>query len=150
MNKSFKNDFGELEKIPRTSGIYYFYDENGGILYIGKANNLHSRILAHYNNHSIDREMRFFVKMIESKGFTVNEVEKLPKELSNIWKGLGERARAHVNTLVIDLVFDKVKRITIEEMPEEETKSKEKALIKELEPIYNAETQSEGYYKWKY
>ena len=148
--KAILNNREEFEKIPKTSGLYYFYDEHGSVLYIGKADNLHTRILAHYNNHSIDREMRFFVKMIESKGFTVKEVEKLPKELLNIWKRLEERARAHTNTLVIDLVFDKVKRITIEEMPEEETESKEKNLIEMCQPTYNSESHSKEYYKLKY
>ena len=68
--KSYKNDFDELKKIPRNSGIYYFYDEDENIIYIGKADILHSRVLAHFKNHSIDREMGFFVKNISSKGYS--------------------------------------------------------------------------------
>jgi len=149
MNKSFQNNREEIDRIPRTSGIYYFYDENNVIIYIGKANNLYSRTLAHFTNHSIDRQMRFFVKMIESKGFSIMEEEKLPKELLDIWKRLKERGNSS-NALVVDLVFDKVKKITIEEMPKEETESKEKELIDEFQPIYNSESNSEEYYKLAY
>jgi len=143
-NKAILNNREEFEKIPKTSGLYYFYDEHGSVLYIGKANNLHSRILAHYNNHSLYREIGYFVKMIESKGFSIKEKEKLPEELLNIWDNFVEKDFSS-NILVIDRVFDKVKRITIEEMPKEETKSKEKNLIEMCQPTYNSESHSKEY-----
>lgn len=37
-----------LDQIPTQAGVYYFYDERGKILYIGKAKNLKSRILNHF------------------------------------------------------------------------------------------------------
>jgi len=147
--KSYKNDFDELKKIPRTSGIYYFYDENDNSLYIGKANILHSRIFAHFHEHSLFRQMGFFVKMIESKGFSIKDKENLPKELLNIWDDLCEKCWSS-SPIVIDWVFDKVKRIEIEEMPKELTESKENELIYEFQPTYNSETHSEEYYKLKY
>jgi len=149
MNKSFKNEFDELKKIPQTSGIYYFYDEDDDVIYIGKANNLYSRTLAHFKNHSIDREIGFFIKNISSKGYSIHEEEKLPKELLDIWKRLKERGRSS-SSLVIDVVFDKVNRIEIEEMSEELTELKEKEMIEKFQPIYNSETNSEEYYEIKY
>ena len=142
----YKNDFEELKKIPQTSGLYYFYDENDNILYIGKANNLHSRTLAHYHNHSLYREMGFFVKIIESKGFSIKEKEKLPKELLDIWDNFTERDFSS-NTLVIDSKFNKVKRIEIEEMPKELTESKEKEMIQKFQPPFNYETASDEYFE---
>lgn len=144
--KSYKNDFKELKKIPQTSGLYYFYDENDNILYIGKANNLHSRTLAHYHNYSLYREMGFFVKIIESKGFSIKEKEKLPKELLDIWDNFKERDFSS-STLVIDSKFNKVKRIEIEEMPKELTESKEKEMIQKFQPPFNYETASDEYFE---
>jgi len=144
--KVILNNREEFEEIPKTSGLYYFYDENGSVLYIGKANNLYSRIVAHYINNSLCKEIAFFVKTIKLKGFSIKEEEKLPKELRDIWKNFKERESKH-SILVVDLIFDKVKRITIEEMPEEETKSKEKNLIEMCQPTYNSETNSEEYSK---
>jgi len=142
----YKNDFEELKKIPQTSGLYYFYDENDNILYIGKANNLHSRTLAHYHNHSLYREMGFFVKIIESKGFSIKEKEKLPKELLDIWDNFIERDFSS-STLVIDSKFNKVKRIEIEEMPKELTESKEKEMIQKFQPPFNFETATDEYFE---
>jgi len=79
--KSYKNDFDEIKKIPRTSGIYYFYDEHDDILYIGKADSLYKRTLEHYYNHSLYREMKFFVKILNSKGLSIRNKEKL----QNYW-----------------------------------------------------------------
>jgi len=150
MNKSFKNNLEELKRIPRTSGIYYYYDENNVIIYIGKADSLYKRNLAHFKNHSIDRQMGFFVKMIESKGFSIHEEEKLPKELSDIWYNL-KQGDFSSNPIVIDWVFDKVKRIEIEEIDDKELReSKEKEMIKKFQPIYNSESYSDEYYKLKY
>ena len=147
--KSYKNDFEELKKIPYTSGIYYFYDENDDIIYIGKADNLHSQTLAHFKNHSIYREMRFFVKIIESKGLSIKEEVELPKELLSIWERLKERDFSS-SPVVIDWVFDKVKRIEIEEIDKELTEDKEKELILKFQPTYNSESNSEEYYKLKH
>jgi len=149
VNKSYKNEFEELKKIPKTSGIYYFYDEDDIVIYVGKASSLYARALAHFKNHSIDREIGFFIKNISSKGYSIHEEEKLPKELLDNWKRLKERGNSST-ALVIDVVFDKVKRIEIEEMPEELTKSKEKEMIEKFQPIYNAETNSLDYNDIRY
>ena len=46
--KLFINQKDRLLKIPRVSGIYYFYDKAENLLYIGKARTLRSRIWEHY------------------------------------------------------------------------------------------------------
>lgn len=38
-----------LENIPTKPGIYYFYDGDDQILYVGKSINLHKRVLSHFN-----------------------------------------------------------------------------------------------------
>ena len=145
--KSYKNNFEELKKITQTSGLYYFYDEHDDILYIGKANVLRSRVLAHYHNHSLYREMGFFVKILNSKGLSIKDEEKLPRKLLDIWDNFRERESKH-KILVIDTKFNQVKRIEIEEMPKELTESNEKNMIEKHEPIYNFETNSDEYYQF--
>lgn len=46
MFKTFLNTPEQLPLIPRTSGLYYFY-EGTKLLYIGRANNLRARIYQH-------------------------------------------------------------------------------------------------------
>lgn len=38
----------EFDKLPKTSGIYYFKDGKGKIIYVGKAVNIHKRVLSHF------------------------------------------------------------------------------------------------------
>lgn len=39
-----------FSRLPLTAGVYYFHDENGKLLYIGKSKNIHSRVLSHFQN----------------------------------------------------------------------------------------------------
>ena len=46
--------------LPMAAGVYYFHDENGYLLYIGKSKNIHARVLSHFQNSSTPKaiEMR--------------------------------------------------------------------------------------------
>jgi len=144
--KSFKNDFEELKKIPRTSGLYYFYDKSDNILYIGKAKILHSRILDHHFLYLLHREGMFFRKIIISKGWLGKDRKEWDKKCKESFEDFLFNAESSKTPLVIDLIFGKVKRVEIEEMSHELTKSKEKELILKLKPPFNRETASDEYY----
>jgi DNA polymerase-3 subunit epsilon len=53
-------DRSVFSRLPSNSGVYYFHDENGKLLYIGKSKNIHSRVLSHFQNNSSNKaiEMR--------------------------------------------------------------------------------------------
>jgi len=55
-----KLDRSVFNRLPTTAGVYYFHDENGKLLYIGKSKNIHARVLSHFQNSSTNRaiEMR--------------------------------------------------------------------------------------------
>lgn len=38
-----------LDRLPRYSGVYRFFDADGGLLYVGKSVDIHSRVLSHIN-----------------------------------------------------------------------------------------------------
>jgi DNA polymerase-3 subunit epsilon len=50
-------DVGKLESIPEEPGIYYFYNEKGDLIYIGKSRNLNQRISTHLSNNTSGRAM---------------------------------------------------------------------------------------------
>lgn len=56
----------ELNNLPEAPGVYYFLDEKGKIIYIGKSVNIRQRILSHLNNNTTRRaiEMRDQVKHV--------------------------------------------------------------------------------------
>ena len=43
---------GQLDRLPRKSGVYLFRDTGGNILYVGKANNLHNRVRSYFSASS--------------------------------------------------------------------------------------------------
>lgn len=47
----------DIDKLPEETGVYYFLDEKGRPLYIGKSNNIRSRIITHFSNDT--RSKRF-------------------------------------------------------------------------------------------
>jgi DNA polymerase-3 subunit epsilon len=50
-------DLHKIEAVPEEPGVYYFYDEKGNLIYIGKSNNLLQRISTHLSNNSTNRSM---------------------------------------------------------------------------------------------
>jgi DNA polymerase III subunit epsilon len=52
-----KLDINKIDRIPDEPGIYYFYNENGDLIYIGKSRNLQQRISTHLSNNSTSRAM---------------------------------------------------------------------------------------------
>jgi len=52
-----KLDPAKINEIPEEPGIYYFYNEKGDLIYIGKSRNLHQRVCTHLSNNSSNRTM---------------------------------------------------------------------------------------------
>lgn len=52
-----KLDIAKVDSIPDEPGIYYFYNEKGDLIYIGKSRNLQQRISTHLSNNSTNRSM---------------------------------------------------------------------------------------------
>ena len=52
-----KLDISKIDTIPDEPGIYYFYNEKGDLIYIGKSRNLQQRISTHLSNNTTNRAM---------------------------------------------------------------------------------------------
>ena len=52
-----KLDIAKIDKIPEEPGIYYFYNDKGDLIYIGKSRNLSQRINTHLSNNTTNRAM---------------------------------------------------------------------------------------------
>jgi DNA polymerase-3 subunit epsilon len=47
----------EIKRLPEAPGVYYFHDDNGDIIYIGKSVNIKSRVMSHLSNNDHKREI---------------------------------------------------------------------------------------------
>jgi len=75
----------ELDKLPKTSGVYFFYSKKVPV-YIGKANNIKSRVKNHFQQPSYCDNL--FINIIDKIGFinTNSEIEALILEANLIKK----------------------------------------------------------------
>src|SRR5690606_6527613 len=55
-----------VDNLPYTPGVYYFLDEKGKILYIGKAKNLKYRIKSHFTHNGSGKQRQEFIRKIHS------------------------------------------------------------------------------------
>ncbi len=78
-------DLSRIGDIPEEPGVYYFYNENGDLIYIGKSRNLQQRINTHLSNNTTNRamEMRDLIADIDWEA-TGSELIALLRESSEI------------------------------------------------------------------
>ena len=51
-----------FDQLPQGPGVYYFHDQRGKIIYIGKALNIRQRVSSHFSNNSTSRQKQNFLK----------------------------------------------------------------------------------------
>jgi DNA polymerase-3 subunit epsilon len=56
----------QLEQLPHTPGIYYFHNEKGKVVYVGKAKNLRKRVTSHFSNNKPNKQKQEFLRNIFS------------------------------------------------------------------------------------
>ncbi len=78
-------DISKIERIPDEAGVYYFYNEKGDLIYIGKSRDLQQRVTTHLSNNTTNRSMEMR-DMIADIGWEVtgSELIALLRESSEI------------------------------------------------------------------
>ena len=56
----------QIASLPYTPGVYYFHDQRGKVIYVGKAKNLRSRVCSHFSNNSPGLRKQEFLRNIYS------------------------------------------------------------------------------------
>ncbi len=76
-----------IENLPKEPGVYYFYNKDNELIYVGKSINIHDRILSHLNNNMNKKavEMRNAIADVQFT-LTGNELVALLLESSEIKK----------------------------------------------------------------
>ncbi len=67
-------DRKEIKTLPDTPGVYYFYDEAGEPVYIGKSKNIRTRVRTHFSKSANEEHLRIDTARVE--------IEETPGELS--------------------------------------------------------------------
>jgi DNA polymerase-3 subunit epsilon len=82
-----KEDF---ERLPYSPGVYYFHDEKGKIVYVGKAKNIRYRINNHFSNNSDSRQKQNFIRYVHAISFQTTATELMAcilesSEIKKLW-----------------------------------------------------------------
>jgi DNA polymerase-3 subunit epsilon len=54
----------QFDALPYTPGVYYFHNEKGKVVYVGKANNVRYRVNSHFSNNSESRQKQNFMRHV--------------------------------------------------------------------------------------
>ena len=92
-------DRKDIDNLPRKTGVYYFHNDKGDIIYIGKSLNIHDRVMSHLTNYNTKRalEMRNQITAI-SYELTGSELVALLLESDEIKKHKPKFNRAQRRT----------------------------------------------------
>jgi DNA polymerase-3 subunit epsilon len=85
-----------IDALPSNPGVYYFKDNKGKIIYIGKAVNIKKRVCSHFSGNSTKKQRQEFLKNIHQIDFTIcgTELMALILEAAEIQKHWPENNRA--------------------------------------------------------
>ncbi len=80
----------DFEKLPKAPGVYYFVNENGLAVYIGKAKNIRSRVASHFSGNLKSKQKQNFMRDIHGFSFapTGNELLAIlleSHEIRRLW-----------------------------------------------------------------
>ena len=80
----------DFDKLPTTPGVYYFHNEKGKIIYVGKARNIRSRISSHFSSDMQSRQKQNFIKHTHSISFQKTGTELMAhilesSEIKKLW-----------------------------------------------------------------
>jgi len=86
----------EIDKLPNTPGVYYFKNEKGKVIYVGKAKQIKKRVCTHFSGNSITQQRQNFLKSIHSIDFETcgTELMAFILEAAEIKKHWPENNRA--------------------------------------------------------
>lgn len=66
----------DIKKLPASAGVYYFYDANGALLYVGKSIHIRNRVMSHFSqDHSNPKDLQINNKLAHI------DFEKTPSDL---------------------------------------------------------------------
>lgn len=79
-----------FEQLPYTPGVYYFHNEKGKIIYVGKAKNIRYRVNSHFSNNSAARQRQNFLRHTYAISFQSCATELMAQilestEIKKLW-----------------------------------------------------------------
>jgi DNA polymerase-3 subunit epsilon len=129
-----------FDQLPAGPGVYYFHNNKGKIIYVGKAINIRNRVNSHFSNNSGSRQKQNFIRHIHSISYKSCATELMASilesaEIKRYWPKFNYSQKHWEDVFGIFVYEDQngYLRLTIE-------KNK-----KQLKPVYTFRNLTEGY-----
>jgi DNA polymerase-3 subunit epsilon len=79
-----------FDALPATPGVYYFHDQKGKVVYVGKAKNIRQRVNSHFSNNSDSRQRQNFLRHVYAITFQPTATELMAcilesTEIKHLW-----------------------------------------------------------------
>lgn len=80
----------DFERLPEKPGVYYFYNQQKKVIYVGKAVNIKRRVASHFTGHKITPQRQHFLRDIHGISFEVCATELMAlllecTEIQKLW-----------------------------------------------------------------
>ncbi|MBB5437929.1 DNA polymerase-3 subunit epsilon [Pedobacter sp. AK017] len=80
----------QIDKLPQVPGVYYFRDQKGIVVYVGKAKNILKRVCSHFTGNNSGKQRQEFLKNIHSIDFEICGTELMAfileaAEIKRLW-----------------------------------------------------------------
>lgn len=130
----------QIEQLPRRPGVYYFRNQKGKVIYVGKARNLRQRVSSHFTHNGAGRQKQEFIRNVYDISYCLCGTELMAAvleetEIKRLWP-LYNTSRKQVSLQYGLYVFEDQRgyaRLAIERKR------------KHLRPLYTFEMLWEGY-----
>jgi DNA polymerase-3 subunit epsilon len=79
-----------FDALPATPGVYYFHDQRGKVVYVGKAKDIRKRVNSHFSNNSDSRQRQNFLRHVYAITFQSTATELMAcilesTEIKHLW-----------------------------------------------------------------
>ncbi|MFA4870096.1 MAG: exonuclease domain-containing protein [Pedobacter sp.] len=80
----------QIDRLPRVPGVYYFKDQKGTVIYVGKAKSIYQRVCSHFTGNNAGKQRQDFLKNIHTVDFEVCGTELMAfileaAEIKRLW-----------------------------------------------------------------
>ncbi|UYQ95055.1 exonuclease domain-containing protein [Chitinophaga horti] len=80
----------QVRALPGQPGVYYFHDEKGKVIYVGKAKNISKRVNSHFTGNNAGRQRQEFLRNIHSISYEATGTELMAfilesLEIKRLW-----------------------------------------------------------------
>jgi DNA polymerase III subunit epsilon len=101
----------QVDKLPYTPGVYYFHNQTGKVIYVGKAKNLKYRVSSHFTHNGSGKQRQDFLRNIYSITYQTCSTELMAfilesVEIKRLWPQFNNSQKRFAYTFALYMFED--------------------------------------------